>query len=76
MVAKTSKVPKGGKSKQKGQEDQREQNLQAVVDSERLFDLIVDILLMQVLADSFETRFTPFTLERPRVGNSLSLPSH
>ncbi|KAL2045611.1 hypothetical protein N7G274_002039 [Stereocaulon virgatum] len=43
------KNPKAAKAKQKPQEEQREESLQAVV-----------------LADSFETRFVPFTLERPR----------
>ncbi|SLM37016.1 translation initiation factor eif-2b epsilon [Lasallia pustulata] len=45
----TPRHPKGGSGKQKPQDDNREDSLQAVV-----------------LADSFETRFNPFTLERPR----------
>ncbi|KAL8938552.1 MAG: hypothetical protein Q9216_003838 [Gyalolechia sp. 2 TL-2023] len=46
MPPKTPKV----KGKQKPQEEQREESLQAVI-----------------LADSYESRFTPFTLESPRV---------
>ncbi|KAL6721191.1 translation initiation factor eIF-2B epsilon subunit, GEF [Lecanora helva] len=45
----TAKNSKIAKSKQKPQEEQRDESLQAVV-----------------LADCFEARFAPFTLERPR----------
>lgn len=68
------KNPKATKSKQKVLEDQLEEALQAVVSalclatSDRCihFNRLIDP--MQVLADSFETRFSPFTLQRPRVG--------
>lgn len=68
------KNPKAAKSKQKVLEDQIEEVLQAVVSalclaaSDRYihFNRLIDSI--QVLADSFETRFSPFTLQRPRVG--------
>ncbi|KAL9609155.1 MAG: hypothetical protein Q9167_006050 [Letrouitia subvulpina] len=61
--------PKASKSKShsKAQEEKREESLQAVVS--RTTICLVNIASYQhaqVLADSYETRFTPFTLERPR----------
>lgn len=53
--------------KQKAQEDKREDSLQAVVRTCTLYCAKAFEPTEQVLADSFETRFKPFTLERPRV---------
>lgn len=58
------------KPAQKGQDEDREDKLQAVVGS--LFRSSIYLAdRIQVLADSFETRFNPFTLERPRVRITL-----
>ena len=61
------KNAKAVKTKQKPQDEQREDSLQAVVSGTTGLWLIAHIDTTQVLADSFETRFKPFTLERPRV---------
>ncbi len=64
-----------GKGKQvtakKGGEDEREETLQAVVRKIKHVQSICPtarlLMVSQVLADSFETRFNPFALEKPRV---------
>jgi translation initiation factor eIF-2B subunit epsilon len=66
-------APKGKKGAAAGKkaEEEREETLQAVVWASSLHRMCQsgEILnLTQVLADSFETRFNPFTLETPRVG--------
>jgi hypothetical protein len=59
--------PKGKKGQDKGKsgEEERDEPLQAVVSSASASAAIE--LTFQILADPFETRFSPFTLERPRV---------
>jgi translation initiation factor eIF-2B subunit epsilon len=65
--------PKGKKSqsndKAKATEEERDEPLQAVVRAAnaRLCILVQIAKVLQILADPFETRFNPFTLERPRV---------
>jgi len=52
----------------KGGDDERADSLQAVVRVSRGHAAsAADCLGHQILADSYETRFNPFTLERPRV---------
>ncbi|KAL9035746.1 MAG: hypothetical protein Q9214_006445 [Letrouitia sp. 1 TL-2023] len=63
--------PKASKSKSnaKAQEEKREESLQAVVSRTAQYSVdhqTVSYQDAQILADSYETRFTPFTLERPR----------
>jgi len=49
-------------------------NKKAASGADRMKDVneTEEALQAVVLADSFETRFSPFTLERPRVWSSLS----
>ena len=62
------KNAKAGASKQKPKEEERDETLQAVVSlQETLTRVHIINMPGQVLADSYERRFTPFTLERPRV---------
>jgi translation initiation factor eIF-2B subunit epsilon len=70
-----------GKKPAKGRaaEEKREDVLQAVVSfslplapPRRLHDAL---LIFQILADSFQDRFMPFTLERPRVSVPNAAPT-
>ncbi len=80
----TKNAPGGGKGGPKGKkgaaggkhaEDEREETLQAVVRTASLNMIYQEMLIFaQVLADSFETRFNPFTLETPRVSRAIRVP--
>jgi translation initiation factor eIF-2B subunit epsilon len=71
-AAKGKKAVTGGGKKV---EDEREETLQAVVCN---FFSVLQFYIgdstnsVQILADSFETRFSPFTLETPRVSPRFS----
>jgi translation initiation factor eIF-2B subunit epsilon len=71
-------APKGKKGAAAGKkvEDEREETLQAVVRIS-IRNLVLQpqemLNLAQVLADSFETRFNPFTLETPRVSGVIDV---
>lgn len=64
---------KAKKAPKAGADDKREDVLQAVVSlsSPRAPLPTMRLLVPQVLADSFQDRFLPFTLERPRVRRTL-----
>jgi translation initiation factor eIF-2B subunit epsilon len=72
--------PKGKKAQGGGKkvEDDREETLQAVVCTLTPLMTWSNTNASQILADSFETRFNPFTLEVPRVRSHKSFysPEH
>lgn len=65
-AAKAKKAAGGKKS-----ENDREDTLQAVVCASSITPEKKSTNSRQILADSFETRFNPFTLETPRVSSSI-----
>lgn len=67
------KSGKGSAAKSKSKEEQREDTLQAVVSPPQEYFAFHPSNRVEVLADSYERRFTPFTLERPRVCNTTGL---
>jgi len=70
MAPKSQK--RNSSNKQKPQDEEREDSLQAVVGFvlARL-EKTTHTTVAQILADSYETKFRPFTLERPRVRYDL-----
>lgn len=70
---------KGKKPTKSGAESKSEDVLQAVVSIESAMKLeiwltqLLTISLLQVLADSFQDRFRPFTVEKPRVCHGAAI---